>query len=668
MDKITEKYLGKNMNQKVSPASDFFDYVNGGWIASTPIPETESKWGTFYELREELKENLKNIIENLNDADLQNEDKRKIKDLYDSYMNEDLINSTGLTNINNFVSMVDNILVPSDLTNIIASFDKFGINTPFGSTVTQDDKKSDEMILTFGQSGLGLPDREYYLKNDEKFEEIRNKYKKHIANMFTLYGMDSEQAENFTESVFNFEKNLAEVHMENTDSRDVDKVYHKMNLDELAILTSNINWQEYLKIIGIENKNSDYEVLVYQPKVLRFTSEIIENVSIKEWRKYLLWKVISGFAGILPNQFAEQSFEFYGKTLMGQKEMKPRWKRALGFVEGTIGFALGEIFVEKYFDNNSKIKMDELVNNLRSSYEERINNLDWMSAETKEKAKIKLHKFGLKIGYPNKKWDFSKLEINNNDVLANTINGSVFWNKYLIDKLGKPVDREEWEMTPQTVNAYYHPTMNEIVFPAGILQPPFFHKDYPEAWNYGGIGSVIGHEFTHGFDDQGSKYDGDGSVNEWWTSEDREKFESKTKKIVEQYNKFVAIDDLCVNGELTQGENIADLGGLIISLNAYKKTQEYKNWESLNEEDKIRKLENSCGFTPIQLFFISYAVTERGKSRDEMTRTQVMTDPHSPSIFRVNGPVVHIDDFHEAFDTKSGDELYLAKEDRVVIW
>lgn len=660
MDKITEKYLGKNMNLKVSPASDFFDYVNGSWIASTPIPETESKWGTFYELREELKENLKNIIENLNDEDLQNEDKRKIKDLYDSYMNEDLINNSGLTNIKNFVSMIDNILEPSDLTNIIASFDKFGINTPFGSTVTQDDKKSEEMILTFGQSGLGLPDREYYLKNDEKFEEIRNKYKKHIANMFTLYGMDSEQAENFTESVFAFEKNLAEVHMENTDSRDVDKVYHKINLDELAILTPNINWPEYLKIIGIENRNSDYEVLVYQPKVLRFTSEIIENVSLKEWRKYLLWKVVSGFAGILPNEFVEESFEFYGKTLMGQKEMKPRWKRALGFVEGSIGFALGEIFVEKYFDNNSKIKMDELVKNLRSSYEERIYNLDWMSAQTKEKAKIKLHKFGLKIGYPNKKWDFSKLEIKNNDVLANTINSSVFWNKYLIDKLGKPVDREEWEMTPQTVNAYYHPTMNEIVFPAGILQPPFFHKDYPEAWNYGGIGSVIGHEFTHGFDDQGSKYDGDGSVNEWWTDEDREKFESKTKKIVEQYNSFVAIDDLCVNGELTQGENIADLGGLIISLNAYKKTQEYKNWE--------KNKENFGEWSPIQLFFISYAVTERGKSRDEMTRTQVMTDPHSPSIFRVNGPVVHIDDFHEAFDTKPGDELYLAKEDRVVIW
>lgn len=660
MDKIIEKYLGKNMNQKVSPASDFFDYVNGSWITSTPIPETESKWGTFYELREELKENLKNIIENLNDEDLQNEDKRKIKDLYDSYMNEDLINNSGLTNIKNFVSMIDNILEPSDLTNIIASFDKFGINTPFGSTVTQDDKKSEEMILTFGQSGLGLPDREYYLKNDEKFEEIRNKYKKHIANMFTLYGMDSEQAENFTESVFIFEKNLAEVHMENTDSRDVDKVYHKINLDELAILTPNINWPEYLKIIGIENRNSDYEVLVYQPKVLRFTSEIIENVSLKEWRKYLLWKVVSGFAGILPNEFAEESFEFYGKTLMGQKEMKPRWKRALGFVEGSIGFALGEIFVEKYFDNNSKIKMDELVNNLRSSYEERINNLDWMSAQTKEKAKIKLHKFGLKIGYPNKKWDFSKLEIKNNDVLANTINSSVFWNKYLIDKLGRPVDREEWEMTPQTVNAYYHPTMNEIVFPAGILQPPFFHKDYPEAWNYGGIGSVIGHEFTHGFDDQGSKYDGDGSVNEWWTDEDREKFESKTKKIVEQYNSFVAIDDLCVNGELTQGENIADLGGLIISLNAYKKTLEYKNWE--------KNRENFGEWSPIQIFFISYAVTERGKSRDEMTRTQVMTDPHSPSIFRVNGPVVHIDDFHEAFDTKPGDELYLAKEDRVVIW
>ena len=653
-DKVTLSGIDKaTFDTSVRPQDDFFQYVNGAWLEKTEIPADKSAYGSFHILYDENQVRLREIIEDA--ANQENKtpgsDVQKVGDFYASFMDSAKIEELGLQPLEKEFQLIENVDSYDGLAELFAHHRIIGVQRPFTYWVDQDDKNSEEYILFFQQSGLGLPDRDYYFTEGEKFDDIRTKYVEYITKILEL--AEDDNATEIANKVMEMEKDLAKNHWTRVENRDSEKTYNKFEVNKLSGLSPDFNWQLFFDESKIAKAKN---VIVRQPSYLAAFSNILSNYSITDWKNYSKVKLISSNATELSQDFVDASFKFYGKTLRGTEVNRPRWKRAVSAVDGSLGEVLGKVYVEKYFRPEAKERMVKLVDNLKLSMEDRINKLEWMSTETKVEALAKLHKFNAKIGYPDKWKDYSKLVVKPDELLLNTMRSAEVEYRRDMDKLGKPIDREEWGMTPQTVNAYFNPSMNEVVFPAAILQPPFFNMKADDAVNYGGIGAVIGHEITHGFDDQGRKYDGNGNMREWWTKEDSERFDERAQVIVDQYNEFVPIDTLHINGELTLGENIADFGGLTVSYNAYQL--------SLNgEEPAVLN-----GLTGNQRVFIGWAQVWRSLSRDEAIRNQILTDPHSPAKYRVIGVVSKMPEFYEAFDVKEGDRHYLPEEERIIIW
>ncbi|MFN5628619.1 MAG: M13 family metallopeptidase [Bacteroidota bacterium] len=643
-----------NMDTTVRPQDDFYQYANGTWLKNNPVPSTDSRWGSFSQLMEDNLKKLKGILEETaKKENASGSNAQKIGDYFFTYMDSAKKNAEGIKPLAPYLKQVDDLKSNSELVNVITNLQLKGVRVAWSLYVSSDPKSSNVNIAQANQGGLGLPDKEYYTRTDEESKKLQADYLEHLSKMFQLLGDAKEVAEKNAKTVYNFDLKLAKASMTNVELRDIEKQYNKYNLADLDKKYPNINFTNYLKVLGLPAAK---EVIVGQPDFFKQVDAMIKTTSLDDWKQYIRWNIINSYADQLSDEVSKQNFAFYNTTLSGQKEMKPRWKRAITEVDNVLGEALGQLFVEKYFPEDSKKKVNEMVDNLIAAYRERINGLDWMSAETKVMAQKKLNTIIKKLGFPDKWRDYSKLNVAKNSHLENYINAYTYELNRNFDKLSKPVDKMEWFMSPPTVNAYYNPTTNEITFPAGIMQPPFFFADADDAVNYAAIGAVIGHELTHGFDDQGSQFDEQGNMKNWWTKDDQTKFQAKTKMVVEQYNSYVAIDSLHVNGELTLGENIADLGGVSIAYAAFLKTEQAKKGEKLD------------GFTPQQRFFLSWAQIWRTNYTDAALKKQVNTNPHSPAMFRGNGPLTNLPEFYEAFGVKEGDKMFVPAEKRAKIW
>ncbi|GGD55616.1 M13 family metallopeptidase [Muriicola marianensis] len=648
---LTSGILTQYMDTTVNPGDNFTAFVNGTWVKNTPIPDDKSSYGVGYIVYEESEENVKKIIEESSEGDFaEGSDEQKVGDLYTSYVNFDKRNEIGVAPLKPVFEKIDALANYDDLATYFAYANKMGINVPLGLFIYQDFKDPTIYTVYTWQSGLGLPDREYYLKDDERSQEIRAKYVEHIEKMFDLAGLPNGKESAST--VMNLETALAEEHMEKEKTRDLVSLYNMFPVDTLGNIMPQFNWTAFLSEAGLAQQEKLGVLMLDYTKAL---DGIITSTPLDTWKTYLKWGVIDANASRLNEAMDRQNWEFYSAELRGTKEQRPLWRRGVSAVNGTLGEVVGKVYVKKHFPPEAKERMEKLVENLLKAYEASIKELDWMSDDTKKEALDKLSKFTPKIGYPNK-WKEYDFEIKEDDLYGNMQRSQLYEYNRELAKLGQPIDREEWGMTPQTVNAYYNPTLNEIVFPAAILQPPFFDLNAEDAVNYGSIGAVIGHEIGHGFDDMGSTFDGDGAMRNWWTDTDKEEFKKRTGALVEQYNQFEVLPGLNINGEFTLGENIGDLGGLSIALKAYKM--------SLNgAEAPVMD-----GYTGEQRVFIGYAQSWRNKARDEALRVQISTDPHSPADFRVNGVVRNVPEFYSAFDVKESDSLYLAPEKRVKIW
>ena len=637
----------------VRPQDDFFQYVNGTWLNETEIPADKSAYGSFHILYDNNQVRLREIIEDA--AKQENKtigsDVQKVGDFYTSFMDSAKIEELGLEPLKEELQKIDNVQNWDDLAKLFAHYRIIGVQRPFSFYVDQDDKNSTEYILYFTQSGLGLPDRDYYFNEDKKFEDIRTKYVEYVTKLLELSDVDN--GAEIANKLIAMETKIADNHWTRVENRDNEKTYNKFAVDNLSDLSPNFNWRIFIDQANISKVEN---VIVRQPSYFIALSKIFTEYSVDDWKNYSKVKLLSGNATELYNEFVEARFDFYGKTLRGMEENQPRWKRAVNMVDGSLGEILGKVYVEKYFKAEAKERMLQLVDNLKVSMADRIDKLEWMGEDTKIQAYAKLNKFNAKIGYPDKWKDYSNLVVKSDELIQNTIRSAVVEYNREIDKLGKPIDRDEWFMNPQTVNAYYSPSMNEVVFPAAILQPPFFNMKADDAVNYGGIGAVIGHEITHGFDDQGRKYDGDGNLRDWWTEEDNTRFTERAQVVIDQYNQFVPIDTLHINGELTLGENIADIGGLTVSYNAYKISLDGEEASVLN------------GFTGDQRVFLGWSQVWRSLARDEYLRNQVLTDPHSFAKYRVIGVMNNLPEFYSAFEVKEGDGHYLPEHERVKIW
>ena len=645
-----------NMDKAVKPTDDFYHFVNGNWLKNNPIPETESRWGSFNELDKTNKMKLRTILEAaaVNKAATPGSNEQKIGDFYASAMDSVKLNKDGVSPLKDEFAAIEKITNTDELVRAIGHLHLIGVGVLFGGYIGPDPKVSSEYITQFYQGGLGLPDRDYYTKTDERSLGIQKAYKEHIGNIFRELGDQLDVAEKNAAVCYDIELNLAKASMTRVEQRDPEKTYHKKTLKELDELTPNMKWNIYFETIGIKKISN---VVVGQPDFYTEVSRALKAVPIADWKTYLRWNLINEMAGKLSDNFVNLNFKFYGNTLNGTPALKPRWKRSLEATDGALGEALGKIFVEKYFTEASKKRVGKMVENLIAAYRVRINSRDWMSAETKKQAMTKLDKVMKKLGYPDKWRDYSPLEIKRDSYVQNCMRSNKYEFAFMVNKLGKPIDRTEWGMTPPTINAYYNPSMNEIVFPAGIMQPVFFNPDADDAVNYGCMGAIIGHELTHGFDDEGSQFDADGNLKNWWTDDDKAKFKVKTDMLIKQFNDYVAIDSLHVNGELTLGENIADLGGLTISYYALKKSLEGKPAPALID-----------GYTAEQRFFLSWGQGWRINMRDKMLRNRIQTDPHSPGIFRANGAPSNMQEFYDAFGVKEGDKMYRPKKERAEIW
>jgi len=641
-----------NFDASVRPQDDFYRSVNGTWLKNTPIPADKSNYGAFTALYDESQKALRQIIEEAAHKEgKRTAEEQKVGDFYLSFMDSAAIEKAGLQPLQQELDKIEAIKNKTELLKLMAELKEIGVSRPFGIGVGQDGKQSDHYIVYIGQSGLGLPDRDYYLKPGEKFDSIREAYISYLQKMLELGGQKDNKTK--AQRIFNLEKKIAQVQWSRVQNRNRDKTYNKFSVDELAKLTPNFDMKLFLNTAGYEKAEN---VIVSQPDYLKAFNTLYKKTSLKDWKTYLTAKTISAFASYLSHDFVNAQFDFYAKTLRGIQQNRPRWKRGVSTVEGALGEVIGKIYVQKYFKPEAKKRMKELVNNLLVAYKQRLQQLPWMSEETKKQALAKLAKFNTKIGYPDKWRDYSGLEVHKDALLQNIIASNRFDDAYNRNKLGKPVDRNEWGMFPQTVNAYYNPVMNEVVFPAAILQPPFFNMEADDAVNYGGIGAVIGHEVTHGFDDQGSKSDGNGNLKDWWTKEDRAKFDTLANRLVERYSSYVPIDSMHLNGKMTIGENIADLGGVTIAYQAYLNSLHGKEAPVID------------GFTGPQRFFMGWAQVWRRNFRDAAMRQRIMTDPHSPSEFRANGVMSNFTPFYEAFHVKKGDKMYLPEDQRIVIW
>lgn len=639
------------MNTAIRPQDDFFAYANGGWIAATEIPDDQSGWGSFNILRDDSLAQLRTIIE-ASTLDASNSStESKIGNFYTAYIDEERVNDLGVSPLASLFGQIDALSNHNEVAAFFGTSNEFGLDAPFQIGISQDVKNPDRYVVITWQSGLGLPDRDYYFDESDRGLSVRIAYQAYVEQLMRLAG--HSDADKIAKRIILLETQLAEHHWDKVTNRDPEKRYNKVSDADLSTMLANMNPDGYFN--GIGSGRQEY-VIVSQPSYMSAMNELFPTIAISTWQDYLRYQAISSYASYLSQGFVDINFEFFGKTLSGRTEQLPRWKRAIRAVNGNLGELLGRLYVEKHFPAEAKQRMYQMVGYLLDAYEESINDLDWMSDETKVKALEKLAKFTPKIGYPDEWRDYSKLALADDDLVGNIQRARSFSHYRQIDKLGKPLDRNEWFMSPQTVNAYYNPAMNEIVFPAAILQPPFFMLDAEDARNYGAIGLVIGHEIGHGFDDAGSQYDGDGNLKNWWSDEDRDKFEVKTQRLVQQYASFEALPGLFINGELTLGENIGDLGGAAIALRAYELSLQGKPSPIIE------------GLTGEERFFLGMAQVWRSKYRDEATELRVKSDPHSPPYYRVNGVVPNVDAFYTTFDVKPGDAHYLNPSERVRIW
>nr|WP_314837832.1 M13-type metalloendopeptidase [uncultured Flavobacterium sp.] len=642
----------KNMDTLVNPGDNFDAYVNGTWVKNNKIPADKTSYGAFDILYDQSQKDVKAIIEEASKGTFaEGSDEQKIGDYYSSFMNRKDRDAKGIAPIQPELKNIDAIANYTDLAAYFGKSNRTGVSMPFSVVVTEDFKNPKQYTLMTWQGGLGLPEREYYLQADAKMVETRAKYVAHIEKMLQLVGLPN--AAESASKIMALETVLATSHMKKEETRNTAKLYNKYKVADLKKLMADFDWNAMLKNAGIDKEKT---IVISQVEYTKSLNAIIKNTPIDTWKTYLKWSLINNTSNYLTTALDKQNFDFYGKTLYGTEAQEEDWKRGVSTVNGGLGEIVGKVYVKKHFSPEAKERMTGMVKNLLKAYAESIKKLDWMSANTKKEALAKVDKFMIKIGYPDQWRDYSALKVAKNDLYGNAERARAFEYNRMLNKLGKPVDRTEWGMTPQTVNAYYNPTLNEIVFPAAILQPPFFNLKAEDAVNYGGIGAVIGHEIGHGFDDQGSTFDGEGVMRNWWTPQDLTAFKAKTKSLVDQYSAFKVFPDLNLNGEFTLGENIGDLGGLSIAIKAYKLSLNGKEAPVMD------------GFTGIQRVFLGWGQVWLDKSREKAIRNQIASDPHSPAKFRINAVVRNVPEFYEAFKIKPTDSLYLATDKRVKIW
>jgi putative endopeptidase len=645
-----------NLDRSVSPCQDFYQFATGGWLAKNPIPAAYPTWGVDSVLNDQNQDSLREILDAAarNTSAPKGSSEQKVGDFYSACMAEEKIEAEGTNALGAELANIEKIKDRRALQNELATLHATGINALFQVGSKQDARNSAEVIVEIWQGGLGLPEGEYYFKTDDKSKQIRDEYVKHVARMFELMGDDAARAKSEAQTVMNFETRLAEAWMPRVERRNPEKVYNRKTLSQLKTFTPNFDWANYLRHLGLKQKT---DINVGQPKFFERVNEQFKAASLADWKTYLRWRLIDNAAPGLNAKFVEEDFNFKGRVLTGTTELLPRWKRCVAATDNAMGEALGEVYVKKAFPPEAKRRALLMVQNLIAALKSDITTLDWMSDATRQQAIAKLESFIRKIGYPDKWRDYSALDISRNSHVKNVMRANGFEVGRDLRKVGKPVDKMEWGMTPPTVNSYYNPAINEIVFPAGIMQPPFFSASYDDAVNYGAMGSVIGHEMTHGFDDQGRQYDASGNLKNWWTDDDLKKFKERAECVIKQFDEFEVEKGLHQNGKLVVGESIADLGGLVIAYAAFQKSMEGK--------PRPPEIE---GFTPEQRFFLGYAYSWATNVRPEFARLMVETNPHPLPKFRVNGPVSNLPAFAQAFQCKAGDAMMREEKDRCRIW
>jgi predicted metalloendopeptidase len=641
------------LDAAVRPQDDFFRYSQGKWLKDVDIPNDRSSWGAFNQAADNVEQQIRTLIEQAaqDKKAKAGSDTQKMGDFYTSYVDQARRNALGLAPLTADLARVAALKDKKSLAALAARFERIGAGSPINMGVRQDARESTRYVVGISQSGLGMPNRDFYLQDEARLADTRAKYLAHVEKMLSLAGHKDAALE--AKAIVALETEIAKVQWSAVENRDPVKRYNKMKIAELKALAPNFDWTTYLKDTGVGKAG---EVVVSQPSYLQGLDKIIAATPVETWKSYFNFRLISAYASYLSQDFEDEAFAFRGGVLSGTKVNRPLEKRAIAEVNRDLGEVVGKVYVEHYFPAERKKQVEEMVHNFVLAYKERIDTLDWMSDETKKQAQAKLAKISVKIGYPDKWRDYSSLAIKRDDLAGNVMRTREFEHKRGVEKLGKPVDRSEWGMTPQTVNAYYSPTMNEIVFPAARLQAPLYDADAEPAINYGAVGISIGHEMSHAFDDSGSQYDGDGNLRNWWTKEDGEKFAAKAKVLVAQYGAYSPVQGYKLNGQLTLGENIADNAGAIMASRAYKISLKGKPAPSID------------GYTAEQRIFMGLAQARRGKARDAALIAQVKSDPHSPAEFRVNGSLRNHPGYYEAFDVKPGDKMYLAPEDRVIFW
>jgi len=643
-----------NMDMDVRPQDDFFRFVNGGWVDNTAIPEDRSRWGSFDELNERADQH---VLEIIREAAASNApagtELRKIGDMFQSFMDEQRLETLGLSPLQPLLEQINAIADHEQLVSWWASAPAQRQSAPLGFGVGQDQRQSDEYITSMGQSGLGMPDRDFYLSEDTRFVNLREQYQAHIARMLILAGFDDTNASDAAIRVLALETRLAQAHWSRIQNRDRNATYNRMTPDELAALAPGINWTRYLETANLDQVPA---LVVRQPTYLSALAELYTDISIDDWKLYHQYHLLRAAAPYLKAAFVDEQFDFFARILNGQPAMRSREQRAVNAVERVMGFAVGKAYVERHFEPQARERMDQLVANLLDAFKVAIDELEWMTPATKVEAQAKLAGLNTKIGYPDQWETYDCLQISADDLLGNIQRSAVCEHERMMARLGQPVDRSEWFMTPQTVNAYYSATMNEIVFPAAILQPPFFNVQADDAVNYGAIGAVIGHEITHAFDDQGRHSDGEGNLRDWWAPEDAANFTARAQRMIDQFDQYEPLPGLHIQGALALGENIADLGGLTVA---------YKAWQLSLDGQEPAELD---GFSGEQRFFLGWGQIWRIQFREEALRQQLITGPHSPGTYRVLGPLSNMPEFYQAFAVSETDAMYRPLDVRVKIW
>lgn len=649
------RYLDHFVDKSVDPGQDFFRYAVGTWLKNNPIPSNERSWGIGNVVREETYQRMLKINESASadSSTSKGSTSQKIGDFWYAAMDTATIEKLGVTPLKPEFDRIAAIRNVRDLPDAVARLHTIGGSPLFGVYIFHDEKDSTRYALHLYQGGLGLPDRDYYFDEDDRTKKIREEYRKHLAKMFQLLGDPAAVSEKNADTVFRIETGFAKASRKLQDLRDPHANYNKMTVDELSKLAPSLSWKDFFETAQINDLQS---VIVGQPEFFQQVDQSLAKYSIEDWKTYLRWDLINAFADKLNSDFDKQNFYFYGTVMNGTPEQRPRWKRMLDSEESYLGFALGELYVKQYFSPKTKARYEKLTKEIFDAFRDRLKKLDWMSEETKQQALKKLNTVIRKVGYPSQWRDYSSYEVDRSSYVMNCLKGNIWRTRYFIDKLHKPVDRTEWGMTPQTYNAYYNPSNNEIVLPAAIFILPGIQDEYIDdaiVYAYAG-GTTIGHEIIHGFDDQGRQFDHEGNLKEWWTKEDAEKFKQRARKIIQQYDAYVAVDDLHVNGTATQGENIADLGGMVLGWEAFKKTEQFKSGKLIG------------GLTPAQRFFIGWALGWMNNMRPENLAVRVKTDVHAPSFLRVIGPASNMPEFYKAFHVEPGDKMF--RSDRVEIW